>query len=261
MKAVFLLHFVLAPLLGVPPQIRDPSSFLNEAIAQFQDNFLQWPDKSALLSHHWTCLRSENHLDSARRIKKSKVQSQSQLVMKPQGKAVDVRIYYNGQVFRRDGRLSDFFKLQIPTTESAGLADQEFARAVRSELLAITTFRFLEREILNGRESLVFEFATNGSKKKGPHLQKQLFKTKGRLWFDLEDRKLVKAEGEYLKTTLIPRGTGSVIRKGSYWGWELCRLDDGKWAPAYQEIAFKRGFPHHGFIQTIDRYQDYAALP
>lgn len=254
-----MMVLTLQPFAAAQDPFSDPEGFLAAAKERLRGNFLFELDTRELRNYLWTLEIEENRLNSKRELKKQYGSLSVESFEPPQGVFARRTLDNSGNVLRQYA-MSVYRSTGGAYSKSAGAWAIEF----RDKVWSITQFRLLGREMLNGRASIVFAFRTQKKADfKGirQYPLKRALKAEGRVWFDEEDKTLVKVEGEYYGRVVLARGFlvgGRDIPKGSSWRWEMEKFDDQTWLPMYLEDLSKyRGFFSTSFYQIVTRYGNY----
>lgn len=132
---------------------------------------------------------------------------------------------------------------------------------IRTQLWDMMHIEGVGRESLQGRECLIYRYSVGREAEN--HLDlKRCAQTEGRLWFDADDKILVKVEGEHRAEIRLIGGmfTARSIPKGTRWGWQLQKID-GAWLPILWE-EMRPGLTrfHKSWSQRVFSFSNYRSL-
>ena len=101
-----------------------------------------------------------------------------------------------------------------------------------ARILELGTFSNAQRVMLNGRPTIVVDYAGNPKAKQrnvGEGVIKDLV---GRVWVDEQDRALVKGEGHFVDNFHVGAGLVANVKKDSSFSFASTRVNDEIWLPA-----------------------------
>jgi hypothetical protein len=100
-----------------------------------------------------------------------------------------------------------------------------------SRILELGSFSNPRRVLLEGRDTIVVDFAGNPKAKTRNHFEDVVRDLVGTVWIDEHDKVLVKTEGHFLNPFKIGGGLVVNIRKDSNFGMEQKKVNDEVWLP------------------------------
>ena len=117
-------------------------------------------------------------------------------------------------------------------------SDEEDKKVSIAELLRASNLINPRREILLGREVIVFDFEPNPSfdLKNAKSFLKFFGKTTGVMWVDEKDKQVARLEAVLASSYKIGGGILAKLRKGASFSIEKKRLNDEIWLPSYVDI-------------------------
>ena len=101
-----------------------------------------------------------------------------------------------------------------------------------ARILELGTFSNERRVELNGRPTIVLDYAGDPGAKTHSPVENVVRDLVGTVWIDEGDRVLVRGEGHFLNDFKIGGGLLADVRKGTRFQFEARRLNDGVWLPA-----------------------------
>ena len=104
-----------------------------------------------------------------------------------------------------------------------------------SRLLELGSFTNARRVQLNGRDTIVVDFAGDPKAKTRSRAEDVIRDLAGTAWVDETDRMLVKAQGHFLNTFKIGGGLVANIQKGTSFSMEQRKVNNEVWLPAMIE--------------------------
>ncbi|HEU4637100.1 MAG TPA: hypothetical protein VFS41_13030 [Edaphobacter sp.] len=104
----------------------------------------------------------------------------------------------------------------------------------------VTVSRFLElgnfssprRELLNGRSTIVVDYAGNPSAKTRNRLESVIRDLAGTIWIDEADRTIVRLEGHFADSFKVGGGLVMSIRKGTTFSMQQIKINNEVWLPS-----------------------------
>jgi hypothetical protein len=109
-----------------------------------------------------------------------------------------------------------------------------------SRILELGTFSNARREQLNGRDTIVVDYAGDPKAKIESRAEGLVRDLKGTVWVDEQDRMLVKAEGEFVNSFKIGAGMVVNIQKGTSFAMRMKKVNDEVWLP--EEMSGRGSF-------------------
>ena len=234
--------------MGKQRELHYAHQFLEASKPALRLNFLLWPDLEGLLDgYEYSCVSTINKVD--KQLQQKKLLLETVTEAKWDGRAIryvqtppeDSNLHLrNGPMYI----ISATGQLEYPSNGSAGY-DLQYRLlgqiGIRDRIWSETEFGLLGREDLAGRPTLVFTFRTSKKLQKDARFTGRAAQAEGKLWFDEEDRVLVRVEGQHYANATISK---SVISsrwnpKGTRWSWQLRRTDGGNWIPEYHEFLLR----------------------
>ncbi len=133
-----------------------------------------------------------------------------------------------------------------------------------SRLLELGSFTNARRVQLNGRDTIVVDFAGDPKAKTRNRFEDVIRNMAGTAWVDEEDRMLVKAQGHFVNNFKIGGGMVVNIQKGTSFSMEQRKVNNEVWLPAMVEgngsaraLLF---FNFNGRFQAVESdYQKFKA--
>jgi hypothetical protein len=104
-----------------------------------------------------------------------------------------------------------------------------------SRLLELGSFTNARRVQLNGRDTIMVDFAGNPKAKTRNRFEDVIRDLAGTAWMDEQDRMLVKAQGHFLNNFKIGGGMVVNIQKGTNFSMEQRKVNNEVWLPAMVE--------------------------
>jgi hypothetical protein len=104
-----------------------------------------------------------------------------------------------------------------------------------SRFLELGSFSNARRVQLNGRDTIVVDFAGDPKAKTKNHFEDVIRDLVGTLWVDEQDKVLVKLQGHFLNAFKVGGGLLVNIQKGTSFGMEQRKINDEVWLPALLE--------------------------
>ncbi|MEI9977829.1 MAG: hypothetical protein WDN23_02310 [Edaphobacter sp.] len=101
-----------------------------------------------------------------------------------------------------------------------------------SRLLELGSFTNARREQVNGRDTIVVDFAGDPKAKTKNRFEDVIRDMAGTAWMDEQDKVLVKADGRFLNTFKIGGGLVANIQKGTSFAAEWRKVNGEVWLPA-----------------------------
>ncbi|MFZ0426581.1 MAG: hypothetical protein WAO20_00570 [Acidobacteriota bacterium] len=231
--AVLLLHSV-PPIVAEEP---DAAAFLERARHQFPPDFVDGPDRSALVRYTWRWTETT-----------AEIERQSHV---SQG-----RITERAVAWVRDGEVMVTFTLSDPGGKGEGQVTRpateafdgcrasstdrspDVCRRMCDLVWSMLDLEFIGEDTVGDRPVYVFRYHTPDESPKQTlgaleHRRLRMLKLRGTLRFDREEGRLIQASGNYTGRVVLAPGliTGAEIQQGSGWGWTLRRTPSGDWVP------------------------------
>ena len=136
----------------------------------------------------------------------------------------------------------------------------------------ITASRFLElgkftnprRMKLNGRDTIVVDYAGDPKARTRNQAESVVRDLVGTVWVDEQDRVLVKVEGHFVNSFKVGAGLVANVRKDTSFGMEQRKINNEVWLPAHVEgqgaVRFFLLFSFNGSFQAVESdYRKFKA--
>jgi len=235
---ILVLLLCLAPFLSadsLPDLVRDSLRFLDPATNKFADDYAYTvrttrkqfdPDGNLRSQEYTVAVRTFQDGWSCYRVRERNGKPLSTDEQKQQEARIAKRIS-ELQALPPDEREKE--------RRAGGNARRiEWVREVPEAL----AFKSVGETVENGRRIVVVDAEPNPNYHARTMQARVLEKMKGKFWIDVEDRELVKAEGETFDSVNIGLGFLGLVEKGTRFSMERRKLADGKWVTANQNIKF-----------------------
>jgi hypothetical protein len=101
-----------------------------------------------------------------------------------------------------------------------------------SRFLQLGTFSNPHRELLNGRSTIVVDYAGDPNAKTRNRLESVIRDLAGTIWIDEQDRAIVRLEGRFADSFKIGAGFVMSIRKGTTFSMQQIKVNNEVWLPS-----------------------------
>lgn len=101
-----------------------------------------------------------------------------------------------------------------------------------SRFLELGTFSHPRRENLNGRSTIVVEYAGDPHAKTRNRLESVIRDLAGTIWIDEQDRTIIRLEGHFADSFKIGGGMVMSIRKGTTFSMQQIKVNNEVWLPS-----------------------------
>jgi hypothetical protein len=101
-----------------------------------------------------------------------------------------------------------------------------------SRFLELGTFSNPRREPLNGRSTIVVDYAGNPNAKTRNRMESVIRDLAGTIWIDEQDRAIVRLEGHFADSFKIGAGLVMSIRKGTTFSMQQIKVNNEVWLPS-----------------------------
>jgi hypothetical protein len=129
--------------------------------------------------------------------------------------------------------------------------------ATLDDLVRVYTFTLVERQPLNGRSTIVFDFAPRPNAAPKTNDGTLMKKVKGRVWISEDDHQIARVEIEMLDDLSIHGFLGKLY-KGTTASFERRKINDEVWLPAQARFnGSGRALVRKFHIDTVVDYSDY----
>lgn len=118
------------------------------------------------------------------------------------------------------------------TTRGEATDDRGDTVLSAGRILELGTFSHERRDELNGRPTIVLDYAGDQNAKTHSAVENVVRDLVGTIWIDEADRVLVRGEGHFLNDFKIGGGLVADVHKGSSFRFEARHIDDQVWLPA-----------------------------
>jgi hypothetical protein len=157
---------------------------------------------------------------------------------------------------RVDKEIADFKKREIKREEKGEGDDGEIGVETFLKIAKLTNER---REIRNGREAIVCDFAGDPNAKTHGMAENAVKKISGTIWVDETKRHVMRMEAQLDDSFKVGGGLLASVQKGSKFAFEQALVNEEVWLPTYSEatvgarvLVFKSLHEHQ-----VSRYSDY----
>ena len=101
-----------------------------------------------------------------------------------------------------------------------------------SRFLELGTFSNPRRELLNGRSTIIVEYAGNSNAKTRNRLESVIRDLAGTIWIDEQDRAIARLDGHFADSFKVGGGIVMSIQKGTTFSMQQIKVNDEVWLPS-----------------------------